>query len=139
MSEDQKPAIVKERYKNSFENFLGVEFKEYKDGYCEIALQIKPEHLNIGNAVHGGIINSLCDIALSGAVTSNFPTGAEAIVTMQMNVNFLKPGKNDDHLTAFGKVLKAGKTICYVEGGVRNREDELIAKADGNWFIKRKP
>ncbi|MFN5847430.1 MAG: PaaI family thioesterase, partial [Chitinophagales bacterium] len=74
MSEDQKPAIVKERYKNSFENFLGVEFKAYKDGFCEICLQIKPEHLNIGNAVHGGVITSLCDIALSGAVTSNFPT-----------------------------------------------------------------
>lgn len=132
-----KPSIIKERYKNSFENFLGVVFNAYADGYCEIQLEIKPEHLNIGDTVHGGIINALADIALSGAVTSNFKEKAESVVTMQMNVYFIKAGKKDDLLTAYGQVLKLGRSICYVEGGLKNREGQLIAKADGTWFIKK--
>lgn len=128
--------LTVKRYKNSFERHLGVVFLEYADGYCEISLPIKPEHLNIAGFVHGGIINALCDIALSGAVTSQFTNGAEKVVTMQMNVNFLRAGAADDVLTAFGEVIKKGRTICYVEGGIRNKSGELIAKASGDWFVK---
>jgi uncharacterized protein (TIGR00369 family) len=115
---------------------LGVVFNQYQDGYCEIELSIKPEHVNIAGCVHGGIISALCDIALSGAVTCNFASGAEKVVTMQMNINYLRPGMGDDVLTAFGQVVKKGKTICFVEGGVRNKQGELIAKASGDWFVK---
>jgi uncharacterized protein (TIGR00369 family) len=128
--------LTVKRYKNSFERHLGVTFIEYGDGYCEIVLAIKPEHLNIAGFVHGGIINALCDIALSGAVTSNYTNGAEKVVTMQMNVNFLRAGTADDVLTASGQVIKKGRTICYVEGGIKNKQGELIAKASGDWFVK---
>ncbi len=124
------------RYKNSFERHLGVVFNEYKNGYCEIVLEIKPEHVNIAGCVHGGIISALCDIALSGAVTCNFAEGAEKVVTMQMNINYLRAGMGDDVLTAFGQVIKQGRTIYFVEGGVRNKKGELIAKASGDWFVK---
>lgn len=133
-----EPKLITERYQNSFEKHLGVEFLEYSEGKCSIKLIVKNYHLNIGNSAHGGIINGLCDIALSGAVTSNFNSGAEAVVTMDMNVSFLRPGFEGDTLIAFGEVIKAGKTICYVEGGVKNQEDKLIARATGNWFVKRK-
>ncbi len=138
VSEDAVAKITQGRYKSSFENYLGVKFNKYEEGYCEIELKIKPEYLNIGGSVHGGIINGLCDIALSGAVTCNFHSGAESVVTMQMNVNFLKAGKPDDTLTAWGEVVKRGRTIYYVEGGIKNQEGKLIARASGAWFIKAK-
>lgn len=129
--------IPKERYSKSFEKHLGVEFEKYQDSYCEVTLEIKDHHLNIGETVHGGIINALCDIALSGAVTSNFVDKAGTVVTLQMNVNFLKPGFSGDKLTAYGEVTKQGRTIFYVEGGVKNQNGELLARASGNWFVKR--
>ena len=131
------PQITKERYSKSFEKHLGVEFEKYEDGYCEITLGIKDHHLNIGETVHGGIINALCDIALSGAVTCNYINKAETVVTMQMNVNFLRPGFSGDKLIAWGEVIKAGKTISYVEGGVKNQDGKLLARASGDWFVKR--
>jgi len=124
------------RYKNSFERHLGVVFTEYKDGYCEIVLSIKPEHVNIAGCVHGGIISALCDIALSGAVTCNFAEGADKVVTMQMNVNYSRPGMGDEVLAALGQVIKRGRTIYFVGGGVQNKQGELIAKASGDWFVK---
>lgn len=128
--------IVEERYGHTYEAYLGVEFLSYEDGKCQIKLQVKPEHLNIGNSVHGGVINAICDIALSGAVTCA-TTEAERVVTMQMNVNFLRAGKPGDTLIAYGEIVKSGRTVVYVEGGVKNQEGQLIARASGDWFVKR--
>lgn len=133
----QVPDIIKKRYKSSFEAHMGVRFNKYADSYCEIELDIEPKHLNIGDTVHGGVINALCDIALSGAVTSNYINKAESVVTMQMNVNFLRPGFLGDTLTAYGEIIKKGGTICFVEGGIKNQKGELLAKASGDWFIKK--
>ena len=129
--------IPKERYSKSFEKYLGVEFEKYEDGYCEISLEVKDHHLNIGGTAHGGIINALCDIALSGAVTCNYIDKAETVVTMQMNVNFLRPGLNGDKLIAYGEVVKRGRTIYYVEGGVKNQDGKLLARATGDWYVKK--
>ena len=127
---------VKERYANTFESTLGVEFKKYSDGYCEVELKVKPEHLNIGGSVHGGVIESILDIALSGAVTGTLLDTPQSCVTLQMNVNFLKAGSPDDVLTGFAEIIKRGRTISYVEGGIKNQNGKLIAKASGDWFIK---
>lgn len=127
---------VEERYKLSYESYLGVKFGKYNDGYCDISLAIEDKHLNIGKSVHGGVINALCDIALSGAVTCTLTDTAKSVVTLQMNVNFLRAGMPGDTLTAYGEIIKRGRTICYVEGGIKNQDGKLIARASGDWFIK---
>lgn len=135
---DQKvKEIVEKRYSSSFEKHLGVNFRKYAEGYCEVELEIKQEHINIGGTVHGGVINALCDIALSGAVTCITPK-APSVVTLQMNVNFLRPGLPGDTLLAYGETIKRGKTIAYVEGGIKNQDGKLIARASGDWYIKHK-
>ena len=134
---DDIPEIIRKRYNRSFEAHMGVDFNKYADSVCEISLKIEPQHLNIGNSVHGGVINALCDIALSGAVTCNYTNKAETVVTMQMNVNFLRPGFEGDTLTASAEITKKGRTICFVEGEVRNQDGKLLAKASGDWFIKK--
>lgn len=131
------PDIIKERYNSSYEAHMGVKFNTYADSVCEIELKLEPKHLNIGNSAHGGVINALCDIALSGAVTCNYINKAETVVTMQMNVYFLRPGFEGDTLIARGEVVKKGGTICYVEGEVKNQKGELLAKASGDWFVKK--
>ncbi len=130
--------LSQSRYQSSFEHYLGVDFKLYDDSACEIELLIKPEHLNIGGTVHGGIISSLLDIALSGAITARIKDrSAEQVVTLQMNVNFLRAANLGDRLIAHGRVIKQGSTIAYIEGEIINQDSRLIAKASGDWFIKK--
>ncbi len=129
--------LSEERYKNTYEHTLGVKFLKYEDSYCEIELKVRPELLNIGGSLHGGVIEAMCDIALSGAVTCTLHDSADRCVTMQMNVNFLRPGRLDDTLIAYGEIIKHGKTVCYVEGGIKNQDGKLICRASGDWFIKR--
>ncbi len=45
--------LCSDRYKSSFEHSLGVKFNEYDAGICEIELEIKEGHLNIGGTTHG--------------------------------------------------------------------------------------
>lgn len=128
--------ITKERYGKSFEKYLGVDFLKYADGQCEISLKVEDHHLNIGGSVHGGIINALCDIALSGAVTCNFINKAETVVTMQMNVNFLRPGFSGETIFAFAEVIKKGRTIYYVEGGIRNEKTNYSQEQAATGLLK---
>lgn len=139
MNLDTAIELTQKRYKSSFESFLDVKFTKYSQGYCEIELELKEHHLNIGRTAHGGVINAMADIALSGAVTCSFAeiNDAQGVVTMQMNVYFLKPGLAGETLIAYGEVVKAGKTIYYVEGGVKTKDGKLVARANGNWFVKR--
>lgn len=134
---ENEPKLCKERYKNSFESFLGVDFVKYCDSYCELSLVIRPELCNIGGSTHGGVIESLLDMALSGAVTCDYMDKPETVVTLQMNVNFLRPSFPGDTLIAWGEVVKKGRTVCFVEGGIKTPEGKLIAKASGDWFIKK--
>ena len=128
---------VQDRYSMSYENYLGVHFNTYKDGKCDIDLEVTKEHLNIGGTTHGGVINGMLDIALSGAVTSTVSQPDHIVVTMQMNVNFLRAGQLGDKLTATGEVIKLGSTIAYVEGSITNQDGKLLARASGDWFIKK--
>jgi uncharacterized protein (TIGR00369 family) len=124
---------------SGYGNLLGADFVEYSAGKCVVELIIVKEHLNIGGTVHGGVINGLLDIALSAAVTSAMLDKAEKVVTLQMNVNFLRAGKLGDKLITTAEIVKMGSTIIYVEGEIKSAEDnKLIAKASGDWFVKNK-
>lgn len=124
---------------SGYGTFLGVIFTEYHSGKATVELDITKDHLNIGGTVHGGIINGLLDIALSAAVTSAFLEKSKAVVTLQMNVNFLRAGELGDKLIARGEIVKMGSTIIYVEGEIRSASsNKLLAKASGDWFVKDK-
>lgn len=128
--------MISVRDPSKFGNLLGVIFTEYEGGKSTTELAIEEKHLNIGGTVHGGVINALCDIALSAAVTSAFKDKEEVVVTLQMNVNFLRPGVLGDKFIAKAEVIKMGSKIIYVEGAIRNAEGKLIAKASGDWYVK---
>ncbi len=131
--------MVMKRDPSGYGSLLGVDFIEYDAGKCVVELVVTKEHLNIGGTVHGGVINGLLDITLSAAVTSAMLDKAEKVVTLQMNVNFLRAGKLGDKLITTAEIVKMGSTIIYVEGEIKSAEDnKLIAKASGDWFVKNK-
>ena len=135
--EERSPDLAKDRFKSSFEDTLGVKFLEYSKGRCKVELGVSADFLNIGGSLHGGVINALLDIALSGAVTSDFVDSPYSVVTLQMNVNFLRAAFEGETLIAYGEVIKKGSTIYYVEGGIQNQKGKLIARASGDWFVKK--
>ena len=122
----------------TFVQLLGVKVLSLKKGSCRIRLDLKPSHLNYGKIAHGGVIATLCDIALAGAVESVLKE-KEWCVTAQLDIQFVNPGFPDKPIFGYGKIVKKGTTLAFVEGGVETKDKTQIAKATGIWAIKSGP
>lgn len=123
--------------KNTFDKKLGVILVSSKKGYCKFKLKIKPEHLNHGGIVHGGVIATLCDITLAGAL-NHVMKKDEWCVTAELNTYFLNPALSSDILYGYGKLIKRGNTLAFVEGTIETSDKRKIAYAQGIWVIKSK-
>ena len=123
--------------KKTFDKKLGVIPVNSKKGYCKLKLKIKPEHLNQGSIVHGGVLATLCDIALAGSLNNSLQKN-EWCVTAELNIYFLSPAFPKDILFAYGKLIRRGNTLAFVEGDIETKDKRKIASAQGIWVIKSK-
>ena len=124
--------------KKTFDKKLGVILISSKKGYCKFKLKVKPEHLNHGGIVHGGVIATFCDVTLAGALNHVLKKD-EWCVTAELNVYFLSPAYQKDVLFGYGKLVKRGNTLAFVEGSIETADKRKIATAQGIWVIKSKP
>jgi acyl-CoA thioesterase len=90
---------------------------------------ISDKSLNPYNVAHGGFIFGLGDTAMGVAAA----TTKRQAVTMSSTINYLKPSIGS-YLTAEAKVIKSGKSICYLQTNIYNDKKELVATMDGNYF-----
>jgi len=82
-------------------------------GEIELRLRFSPSLLRPGGTISGPAMFAVCDAALWGAVWA--ATGSALMsVTADITLHFLRrPGPKD--LLAHGRVLKAGRRLCYGE------------------------
>lgn len=105
----------------------GIEEVGVVEGGARIRMKPQPFHLNNLGIVHGGVICTLLDVAMGSTCRVNL---GKPVLTLDMQVAFLSPGRGT--LVAQGSILRAGKSIIYVEGRVFVEEDEtLVAKGSG--------
>ena len=122
--------------KKTFDKYLGVTRVSQKKGYCKIKLNLKSEHLNAGGIAHGGVIATLCDIALAGAIDGDLKKD-EWCVTAQLNIHFISPAF-PGIVFANGRLVKKGNTLAFTEGEIEDGKKNIIATAKGIWVIKKK-
>ena len=106
---------------------LGMRIMELSEGYVKIQVQASTEYNNWEGRTHGGFIMSLADHAFGTA----FNTLDRIYVALQFNANFLSAPKEDETLTAEGRVLHAGKRAGMAEMIVRGADGRTIATATG--------
>jgi len=115
-----------------FHNLLDMYIVELSPGEAVMEIPIQKEHLNPQEIVHGGVTFSLLDTAMGVAIrTLNYTS-----VTIEANINYLKPVLKSDNLTAIGKVVNFGRNIIVTEGIIKNKNGEKIAVARGTYFNK---
>lgn len=97
----------------AFSKLLGAELLAFGEGCAELALNLKPEHLNQHGVAHGGVLAYLADNALTYAGGSVLGT---ACVTLEMKINYLKPARGE-RLIARSRVAGSGKqqAVCQCE------------------------
>lgn len=104
-----------------FHEFLGVTFEDIDPGHVELAL---PYHDGLargsdGEMIHGGILASLLDIAVTYSVISEVDTG---VPTVDLRTDYLRPALSKE-LSVVGDVVRIGGTVAVAEAEVTQVHD----------------
>lgn len=118
--------------KQPFDEFLGLKYRKLDDHQLEIKMLVQDLFINSAGVIHGGIISSLADIAVSNLLPAN-EDGRQRAVTVDLNVSFLKPAVGT-YLIAHAKVEKQGRTLIHTECSIYNDKQELVAKSKAILF-----
>jgi uncharacterized protein (TIGR00369 family) len=115
-----------------FVEHLGMQLLEKADGRALIRLDPRPEHLNSWQAVHGGALMALLDVALSSAARALDPACIGA-TTVEMKANFLSAATGP--ILAEGHAQRAGRSLIFSEGEARDPGGMVLAKACGTFKL----
>ena len=95
-----------------------------KGNVC-VSLTIKHEHTNVYGIAHGGVIMSLCDMAMGAACLSV----GKKVVTLDFNIDM------EDVAIVKGMIIHNGRSTVVTECEVFNKDNKLCAKARGTFFV----
>ena len=115
-----------------FIEHLGMQLLEKENGRVVVRLEPRPEHLNSWNGVHGGVLMTLLDAALSSAARSLDPACIGA-TTVEMKANFLSAAMGP--VLAEGFAERAGRSLIFAEGEATDSAAKLLAKATGTFKL----
>lgn len=116
---------------NPFTKHLGVDIVSIDKGNVCVSLTIKHEHTNVYGIAHGGVIMSLCDMAMGAACLSV----GKKVVTLDFNINILKSIDMEDVAIVKGIIIHNGRSTVVAECEVFNKDNKLCAKARGTFFV----
>jgi len=113
---------------------LGIRRTSMAGGRSVFELAIGPDHMNPHGVVHGGVVSTLVDFAMGGALTSLLEPG-ERCATLEMKVNYLAPAVSGD-LRAEARVVSRSRRVAVMEARVYGEADRLIALATGSFYVQ---
>ena len=126
---------LKDAFLNSpFSETLNIIWTDVEAGQATLYMEILPEkHMNTNQSLHGGVMASLLDTA-SGMSVRSLLDESETIATINLSINFLRPGFSGK-LTAKGHVKSKGKKMATVEAELYDDKNKLLANSIGTFMI----
>ncbi len=111
------------------------DYELHPDGTVSVELDAEDRHLNAGGIVHGGVLLSMLDSVMGGAVVATLRDG-EWTATESLTTNFMRPGMTE-RVRATGSVDRRGKLTAFVQGEVAAADGRILARASGVWAIRQ--
>ncbi|MGD0192244.1 MAG: PaaI family thioesterase [Rhizomicrobium sp.] len=96
------------------------------------ALIVTDVHMNSAGSVHGGMLMTLADMAMSQ--TSRLMSGAKSSATVSLNCDFVAPGRLGDLIEAQVRVTRKTRTMVFVSAELVSA-GRVILVATGLWKI----
>ncbi len=113
------------------ENFLNLLILGIEKGKITYSCTIKDYQTNFYGFTHGGVLASICDVAMGVSCISL----GKQVVTIDMNISYIKNVPLGSNLIAKGKVISVGKSIMRATGEIYH-DEELLVKSQASYFIK---
>jgi len=118
-------AVIKLINSSPYFSLLSINVCAIEYGYCKIEVNLEEKHLNPFGGLHGGVYSSAIDTAAYWAVYGSVDEdmGLISIDLHVDNISSVQKGK----LIVEGKQIKAGRTICFSEGVIKDENGKLLA------------
>lgn len=98
-------------------------------------LSAREDLLNSRGDLHGGTLMSVLDFTMSAGARGRFDEEV-GMATIDMTTSFLAPARGE--LTVEGRCLKAGRSIAFCEGDIRDADGNLVARSTATFKVIRK-
>ena len=95
------------------------------DGRFALGLHAAPEHANSAGAVHGGLLATLCDLAIGHAVRARADEISGA-ATVSLTTDYLAPAKPGAWLEAHVEIEKLGGRLAFADCSVTADGREVV-------------
>jgi acyl-CoA thioesterase len=115
---------------------LGMQIERIQDGVGRVRIVVDERLMHPQQFVHGGVLFTLADSAMSMAVISEIGPGIR-FSTIEAKINFLAPVREGE-LVAEATVVQRGRSIAVLEATVFNENTEgrkAVARALGTFSI----
>ena len=117
---------------NPYIKLLDITIGHAQEGKVELCMPVVAgKHTNLYNNAHGGALASLADSAMGIACA----TTGKKVVTLEMNMKFIKGASPQSTIRAIGKVIHNGKSTMVAESEIVDSQNQLLAKTRGTFFV----
>ena len=107
--------------------FLGASLLDRSDGFWSIGITLSPNLLNVVDALHGGVIATVLDVAAYLAVVPHLSTEEEAI-TIAFSASYIAPALPNEQLHATGSLIRRTRALAFATAELRG-QSKLLALA----------
>ena len=116
-----------------FAEQLGVRVGYKRIGDVGLELTLVEAHMNSWQVAHGGVVVSVLDIAM-GMSAKSLDEASIGATTVELKTNFIKAATG--RVVARGLAQRAGRSLVFAEGELRNDAQELLARATGTFKLR---
>ncbi|EKF74941.1 hypothetical protein A11A3_05791 [Alcanivorax hongdengensis A-11-3] len=124
------------RFAEGFPALVGLRFLHWQEGRVELAVTIRPELLNLGGVIHGGVLATLMDVAGACAGTwCPYPGRIRKAVTLSMTTTFTGQCSAGE-IRAVGIRRAGGSRIYNSTMEVFDADNHLLAIGEGTFRLR---
>ena len=109
---------------------------DLSDGTATVVLPMCEDSLNRWGGAHGGILFSLCDVAMGMAIMT---LRQEMVVTVNASIDYLAAASAGSTLTAVGRVDRIGGKLAFCSAEITDETGNVVVRSHTVMCFTGKP
>jgi len=119
---------------NPFGDLIGLQFLKCEGGQSRCTLEVEQRLLNPHGAVHGGVLYSMADTGMGGAMYTVMERD-ELCATIEIKITYFKAVRSGT-LVCDTRIISRGRRVAALESEITS-DGRLVAKASGTFSVFR--
>ena len=115
-----------------FADLVGFSVTERTEKHCVTELALEEKHLNPNGVVHGGVLYTLADTGMGGALMAALPEG-HYCATIEIKIAYFRPAK-EGVVRCVTELVHLGRRTASLESRLE-LEGKTLARAYGTFMI----